>query len=124
MSKKTSAEIKHLFDSYPAQDQFYETSDGEVFLTESAATGYADAQKLDDKSIEPITKDMVTEGKKPVTTAMGKQKTQNPAAAPAEKGAGKKKAASDGETNPNSEDTPEGAAEGAAEGEGQTDSEE
>lgn len=43
-------ELKHLSKSYPDQKQFFETSDGTVFLNTNSAAAYADTQE--DKTIK------------------------------------------------------------------------
>lgn len=109
MSKKTLAEIKHLFDSYPNQTQFFETSDGEVFLSEDAAANYAASQNLEDQTVLPIDKP----GNADAVTALGKEpKADTKKADATPKKAGSKKNAAPKETpEAGAEETPEAGAE-------------
>lgn len=49
-------QLKHLFASYPDQQELYYTSDGSCYLIQSSAIEYAERAKLDDKTIEVITR--------------------------------------------------------------------
>lgn len=49
-------QIKHLFKSYPDQQELYYTSDGSCYLFQSSAIEYAERAKLEDKTIEVITR--------------------------------------------------------------------
>lgn len=76
-------EIKHLFDSYPKQHEFFAASDGTTFLQKQFAEAYAAAKKLEDTHITTISRDDIpadeAPAKKtasvaaPTKTALGKE---------------------------------------------------